>query len=35
MPKRHAKIQKSANYSYYWDILFCCVPLLAMSYFTI
>lgn len=33
MPKRHAKIQKSANYSYYWDILFCCVPLLAMSYF--
>ncbi|MGN0651838.1 MAG: RnfABCDGE type electron transport complex subunit D [Gemmiger sp.] len=33
MPKRHEKIKKSENYSYYWDILFCCVPLMAMSYF--
>ncbi|MEE0800843.1 MAG: RnfABCDGE type electron transport complex subunit D [Gemmiger sp.] len=33
MPKRHARTQKSANYGYYWDILFCSVPLLAMSYF--
>lgn len=27
MPKRHDKITKSVNYDYYWDILFCTVPL--------
>ena len=33
MPKRHDKITKSVNYDYYWDILFCTVPLLAVSCF--
>lgn len=33
MPKRHDKITKSVNYDYYWDILFCTVPLLAASCF--
>ena len=33
MPKRHEKITKSVNYNYYWDILFCSVPLLAVSCF--
>ena len=30
MPKRH-KIERSANYGYYADVLWCCVPLSAMS----
>ena len=30
MPKRH-KIERSANYGYYADVLWCCVPLIAMS----
>ena len=33
MPKRHDRITKSVNYDYYWDILFCTVPLLAVSCF--
>lgn len=33
MTKRHDKIAKSENYSYYWDILFCSVPLMAISCF--
>ena len=33
MPKSHDKITKSVNYDYYWDILFCTVPLLAVSCF--
>ena len=30
MPK-HPKIEHSANYTYYADLLWCCVPLIAMS----
>ena len=32
MPNRN-KIERSANYNYYADILWCCVPLMAMAWF--
>ena len=32
MPNRN-KIERSANYDYYADVLWCCVPLMAMSWF--
>jgi electron transport complex protein RnfD len=31
MPKRIAKIQKSANYGFYADVMWCCMPMLAIS----
>ena len=32
MPNRN-KLERSANYDYYADILWCCVPLMAMAWF--
>ena len=29
----HSSFQRSANYGYYADLLWCCVPLMAMAWF--